>query len=221
MLKAVIFDLDGLLVDSEPVWFDVRIEMFGRFGLRWTDTDQKALMGRSTLAWIDYVDQKLEGRLTRAEIEQQTLDSMVHSYRIGKVRVMPGAKEALNLSKSKAILGLASGSPRVLINAAMEANGWRNHFKEILTSDEVGHGKPAPDVYQEIMKRLHVAPGECVVVEDSASGILAGKAAGAFVIAVPNKELMPPTEALQKADAVIESLVSIEEGIRMAELRQK
>lgn len=210
MIKAVIFDLDGLLVDSEPVWFQVRTKMFKRFGKTWTNDDQKALMGRNTVAWIDYVEQKLEGRLSRDEIVRETLDGMTESYRSGSVRVMPGAQKALNYCGKHKVLGLASGSPRVLIDAALESNGWKGLFIELMSSDEVANGKPSPDVYLEVMRRLKVKPGESAVIEDSGSGILAGKAAGAKVIAVPNEHLMPAPEALAKADFVIDSLNEVE-----------
>lgn len=193
-------------MDSEPVWFNVRTEMFGRFGLGWTDEDQKALMGRNTQSWIEYVEQKLGGRLSRKEIVSETLEGMVRSYRAHKVRVMPGAEAALEFCSNKYKLGLASGSPRVLIDAALTSNGWEKRFAYILSSDEVPNGKPAPDVYLEVIKKLGVLPGESVVVEDSGSGILAGKAAGASVVAVPNELLMPPDHILKAADVVIGSL---------------
>ena len=209
IIKAVIFDLDGLLVDSEPVWFKVRTEMFGRFNLLWTDDDQKALMGRNTKSWIDYVENKLDGRLSREEIVKETLEGMVRSYRTREVRVMSGASEALEYCSARFTLALASGSPRILIDAALDSNGWRHHFAHVLSSDEVPNGKPAPDVYLEAMKRVGVRPAESVVVEDSGSGILAGKAAGASVVAVPNEHLMPPKEILNAADVVIGSLESL------------
>ena len=187
--------------------------MFAKFGLKWMDEDQKALMGRSTTAWIDYVDKKLGGKLTRDEIVRETMDGMVGSYRSGGVRVMPGAQKALDSCGKKAVLGLASGSPGTLIDAALDSNAWRNLFRVVLSSDEVAHGKPEPDVYLEVIHRLRVEPDESVVVEDSGSGILAGKASGAMVIAVPNEHLMPPPDALARADAVIDSLVSIDKAI--------
>jgi HAD superfamily hydrolase (TIGR01509 family) len=214
-LQAVIFDLDGLLVDSEPVWFRVRTEMFGRFGLEWTDDDQRALMGRSTATWIEYVDRKLEGRLQAREIERETLNAMVSQYRTGNVALMPGAQEALEYCAARFAVGLGSGSPRELIDAAIDANQWSGLFRFVLSSDTVPHGKPAPDVYEAVMKKLCVASASTVVVEDSGSGILAGKAAGAAVIAVPNTQLMPPPEALQKADVIIPSLSSIGHAIEM------
>lgn len=213
MIKAVVFDLDGLLVDSEPVWFQVRTTMFERFALKWADDDQKALMGRSTAAWIDYVHGKLKGRLSRDEVTEETLDGMVRKYRSGAIGVMPGAQQALEYCAGKFVLGLASGSPEVLIHAALESNRWARFFSQVLSSDNVGHGKPAPDVYLEVMKRLHTTPSESVVVEDSGSGILAGKAAGAAVIAIPQKDLMPASEALKSADIILDSLASMENAL--------
>lgn len=208
------FDLDGLLVDSEPVWFRVRTEMFGRFGLSWTDDDQKALMGKSTTAWIEYVYDKLQGKLSREEIVDQTLKGMIAHYRSGKVRVMPGADEAIKSCAKSYKLGLASGSPRVLIDEALRSNGWDRLFAQVISSDAVPRGKPAPDVYLEIIRLLGVEPKETVVVEDSESGILAGKAAGASVIAVPSEHLMPSPEVLQRADVVLPSLVALNDAIK-------
>lgn len=220
MVNAVLFDLDGLLVDSEPVWFRVRTEMFERVGMKWTEGDQKELMGKSTGAWIEYLGKKLEGKLTREEVISQTLDGMVGAYRSGGVRVMPGAQEAVRYCRGQFEMALASGSPRILIEAALEVNCWGDVFPVVLSSDEVAHGKPAPDVYLEAAKRLGVDPNRCVVVEDSGSGILAGKAAGAAVIAIPNKELMPPKEALDKADVTLESLEQIEQALRQLNERE-
>src|SRR5262245_61432675 len=108
MIRAVIFDLDGLLVDSEPAWFRARAEMLKRFGLVWTDADQKRLMGVSTAAWTDYLKDKLEGRMSPEEIVQESLSKMVSYYRAGEVRLMPGAGQALAACAGRYELGLAS-----------------------------------------------------------------------------------------------------------------
>jgi len=216
-IQAVVFDLDGLLVDSEPVWSEVRTVMFGRFDLSWTVDDQKALMGRSTAAWIEYVAEKLQGRLTREEIFDETMRGMVSQYHAGSVRIMPGADGAIRYCAKNYCLGLASGSPRVLIDAALRSNGWEEYFPEIVSSDEVPHGKPAPDVYEKVFGQLGVDPQATVVVEDSESGILAGKASHASVIAVPNERLMPSDAGLRAADIVIPSLRSIEDALRTIE----
>jgi HAD superfamily hydrolase (TIGR01509 family) len=208
MIHAVVFDLDGLLVDSEPMWFRARCEIFQRFGLAWTEADQKKQMGVSTAMWADDIAQRLQGRMSREEIVTESLSKMASYYQAGEVRIMPGARGALEHCAGKYKLGLASGSPKLLIDAALSGANWRHFFPEIVSSDEVNHGKPAPDVYWEVMKRMGVAAAEAVVVEDSGGGILAGKAAGAKVVAVPNPEMMPAPEALRQADAVIDSLFS-------------
>jgi HAD superfamily hydrolase (TIGR01509 family) len=209
LIKAVIFDLDGLLVDSEPVWFRARTEMLTPLGLVWTDDDQKRLMGVSTATWQEYLSKKLLGILTLEEILEESLRKMASFYRSGQVPMMPGARQALEACAARYKLGLASGSPRMLIDAALNGAKWRHYFSEVLSSDEVNRGKPAPDVYVEIMRRMGVAAEETVIIEDSGNGILAGKAAGAKVIAVPNPQLMPAPEALSQADVVIDSLVDL------------
>jgi HAD superfamily hydrolase (TIGR01509 family) len=209
LIKAVIFDLDGLLVDSEPVWFRARTEMLTLLGLIWTDEDQKNLMGVSTATWVRYLTDKLQGRMSSEEIKEESLRKMASFYRSGDVPMMPGAQQAIEACNGRYKLGLASGSPRLLIDAALNGSKWRSYFSHVLSSDEVKRGKPAPDVYVEVMRRMGVAAQETAVIEDSGNGILAGKAAGAKVIAVPNPQLMPAPEALSKADVVIESLVEL------------
>src|SRR5574341_2531208 len=171
MINAVIFDLDGLLVDSEPMWFRARSEIFQRFGLVWTEADRKQQMGVSTAMWADYLAQKLQDRMSRQEVIDESLSKMASYYQAGEVRIMPGAREALEFCAGKYKLGLASGSPKLLINAALSGANWRHFFSEMVSSDEVNHGKPAPDVYLEVMRRMGVAAAETVVVEDSGGGI--------------------------------------------------
>jgi len=213
MIQAVVFDLDGLLVDSEPVWFRARTEMFQRFGLVWTDTDQRTQMGVSTAMWAAYIEKKLQGRMSSEAIVKESLQWMVSHYQAGEVPTKPGAREALEYCAGRYKLAMASGSPKLLIHAALSGANWRHFFSEIVSSDEVRHGKPAPDVYLETMQRIGVAPTETVVVEDSGGGIIAGKAAGASVIAVPNPQMMPAPEALRQADAVIDSLFALPRAV--------
>jgi HAD superfamily hydrolase (TIGR01509 family) len=206
VIHAVIFDMDGLLVDSEPVWFGARRELLARFGKRWTESDQERLMGVSTSTWVDYVTQKLEGAMRADEVLHSVVGIMAAAYEGGDVPLLPGASEALEHCAGNYRVGLASGSPRLLIDAALTGAGWHASFEEVISSDECARGKPAPDVYLEIMNRMHLSPETTVVVEDSTAGILAGKAAEAKVVAIPRGFTSPDNEALNQADARLESL---------------
>lgn len=205
MIKAVIFDMDGLLVDSEPLWQRARVAAFGAERLRWTDADQVRVMGTSTIGWAELLAERLEYAYSTEEIIERVLIEMERFYREA-VPLMPGAKEIINQLADMYLLGLASGSPYRLIRAALDGANWNGVFTEVLSSDDVAHGKPAPDVYLEINRRLDMQARDTAVFEDSANGILAGYAAGAHVIAVPSTYLRPPLEALKKAALVLESL---------------
>jgi HAD superfamily hydrolase (TIGR01509 family) len=206
MITTVIFDLDGLLMDTEPLWHQARVEFFRPFGLVWTQNDQEQCMGLSTAGWVDYMVRKLDGQLTPEMVQHEIVGRMTHYYNNGLVRILPGAQEALEFSYDRFKLGLASGSYRRLLEAAVQGAGWTKFFAEIVSSDDVPRGKPSPDVYLEIVRKMAVRMSETVVVEDSANGILAGLAAGAKAIAVPNLHIRPPQEILDKATVVIESL---------------
>jgi HAD superfamily hydrolase (TIGR01509 family) len=206
VIQAVIFDMDGLLVDSEPIWFRARRELLSRFGKSWTDSDQEPLMGVSTAIWVEYVTEILEGALTSDEVLNSVMEIMVAAYEGGDVPVLPGAHEALEHCIGNYRVGLASGSPRLLIDAALSGAGWQKSFEQVISSDECAHGKPAPDVYLEIMRRMDIDPKTTAVIEDSAAGIRAGKAASAKVVAVPRGFTSPDGEAVLQADVRLESL---------------
>ena len=214
MIRAVVFDMDGLLIDTEPLWFRARSELFQEHGLTWTEADQVKCMGVSTAAWTELMAERLGGRLAPAEITEDIVNRMVAYYQAGEVELLPGAQAALELCRSKYPIGLASGSHKRLVAAAVEGLKWHAIFDQVLSSDDCAAGKPAPDVYLEVIQRLGVHPGETAVLEDATSGILAGYAAGTKVIAVPNRYLPPPDEVLAKANVVIDTLESLEAALR-------
>ena len=214
MIQAVIFDMDGLLVDSEPVWFEARRELLSRFGKTWTESDQQRQMGVQTSVWVDYVTERLEGAMRPDEVLQAVVGIMAAAYERSSVPILPGASEALEYCTARYRVGLASGSPRMLIDAALTGARWHRYFEEVLSSDECARGKPEPDVYLAILGRMSLAPETTAVVEDSPAGILAGKAAGAKVIAVPRGYTSPDDEALRVADARIDSLHALPKAIK-------
>lgn len=209
MIEAVVFDMDGVLVDSEPLWQRARVEAFGADRLRWTEADQERVMGSSTQQWADFLAERLNHEMSPAVIIEHVLKQMEAYYR-EHVPALPGAHQTVMVLARRYPLGLASGSPSRLIRNVMEGTGWGTAFDHILSSDDVAHGKPAPDVYLEITRRLHVAAHHIAVFEDSANGILAAHAAGHKVIAVPGAYHRPAPDALQKADLVLDSLLAFD-----------
>lgn len=206
MIKAIIFDMDGLLINSEPVWFRARKDLLKNKAIEWTWDNQTQTMGLSTKDWLEYMFSQTKGLFTREEILTGIVDRMKKYYLNGEVDIMPGANEALKFAKENLKVGLASGSYKELLYSIVEVNNWKANFDEILSSDDMERGKPNPDIYLEVVKRLGVLPEECIVLEDSRDGIKAGVAAGTKVIAVPSKEVKVPQDVLDSAFAVIDSL---------------
>ncbi len=209
-IQAVLFDLDGLLVDSEQAWNRARIALAKEFGAVWTEKEQRAQAGVHTDVWVNNVRKCIGGALSPDEVQERIVSSMESYYRAGEVPLLPGATECIKHCRKHFKTALASGSPRRLIDAALEGTGWGTFFDEVISSDEVGAGKPAPDVYLEVLRKLNVEPSSALVLEDSGAGIRSGKAAGAFVIAVPNPETNPGPDVLALADLILPSLRDVE-----------
>ena len=213
MIKAIIFDMDGLLINSEPIWFRAKKELMESLNIEWTWEDQKNSMGVSTDAWTNYLYEKANRTVGKKELRNGVVEKMRKFYESGQLETMSGANEALIFSKENFKVGLASGSYKDLLYSAVKVNKWESFFDEILSSDDLERGKPHPDIYLEVIKRLGVEPHECVVLEDSRDGIKAGVASGAKVIAVPSKEVKVPQEVLDSASMVIETLLTFPESI--------
>jgi HAD superfamily hydrolase (TIGR01509 family) len=206
MIRAVVFDLDGLLIDSEPVWHWARADLLRAYGIEWSNADQSHTMGVSSAEWAAYVADRLDHRMTDEQLMEAVVSRIEASYR-ARVPLLPGAREVVAALARNYPLGLASGSHVRLIRAALEGAGWTNTFWPVVSCDEVARGKPAPDVYVEITRRMHIPVGETVVFEDSVNGILAGRAAGVKVVAVPSVYLPPPADVLRQADRALASLL--------------
>jgi HAD superfamily hydrolase (TIGR01509 family) len=206
LIRAVIFDLDGLLLDSESAWDGGRKALVAEHGLEWPDGATEAMLGMSSPEWSRYVRDELHVPLEPAEISDRVVAHVLDSY-AERLPLLPGAGEAVARLAERWPLGLASSSNRPVIDRVMETSGWGDVFRTWVSSEEVARGKPAPDVFLEAAERLGVSPRDAAGIEDSHNGILAARAAGlGRVIAIPNHEFPPGEEALEAADVVLGSL---------------
>ena len=201
MIEAVVFDLDGVIVDSEQVWDDVREKLVRERGGRWHEGAQAAMMGMSSPEWSRYMHDDLGLTESPDEINAEVVRRMLARYR-EDLPLLDGAVAAVHRLAAAFPLGVASSSNRPLIEAVLERAGIAELFAAVVSSEEVARGKPAPDVYLEAARRLGVEPARCTAVEDSSNGIRAAHAAGMRVLVLPNAHYPPAAEALVLADAV-------------------
>ena len=207
MIEAVVFDMDGVLVDSEHVWDDVREALAHERRGRWHPGAQRAMMGMSSPEWSRYMHEEIGLAESPDEINRIVVEQMLERYASGPPW-LDGALDAVGRLSERFVLGLASSSNRVLIDVVLEAGGIAGLFRATVSSEEVARGKPAPDVYLEAARSLGVAPESCVAVEDSHNGIRSAKAAGMACIAIPNVRF-PPGDALAEADRVLASIAEL------------
>jgi HAD superfamily hydrolase (TIGR01509 family) len=205
VIEAVVFDLDGVILQTEEVWDEVRGRYVVEHGGRYDEEAQRAMMGMSAPEWSRYLADDLGVPGTPEQISGDIVRLMEARYR-EELPLIPGAAEAVERLAGRWPLGLASSSNRPLIDAALELSGLDRYFTATVSSEEVARGKPAPDVYLEAARRLGVAPERCAAVEDSHSGIRSAKAAGMRVVAIPNPSFPPDPDALELADLVLESI---------------
>jgi HAD superfamily hydrolase (TIGR01509 family) len=204
-IDGVTFDLDGVLVDSEPLWEDVRRRFAVTHGGRWEADAQRTMMGMSSGEWAQFMRQRLGVDLPEREIVAGVVDDMAARYRDG-VPLLPGAVDAVRRMAARWPLGLASSANRPLIDIVLATTGLDVYFAATVSSEEVPRGKPAPDVYLEVSRRLGVDPSHGAAIEDSTNGLLSALAAGVRVIAVPRVDFPPDPEVLAQADAAIPDL---------------
>jgi HAD superfamily hydrolase (TIGR01509 family) len=208
VIEAVVFDLDGLLLDTEQVWDEVREALTHERGGRWHEHAQADMMGMSSKEWSRYMHEELGVPDPPEEINRLVVERMQERYR-QELPLVDGAVEAVRRIGARWPLGLASSSNRPLIDLALQLMGVADLFQVTVSSEEVERGKPAPDVYLEAARRLGVGPEHVVAIEDSTNGIRSAKAAGMRVIAIPNPHFPPPPDVLAEADMVLESLAEL------------
>jgi HAD superfamily hydrolase (TIGR01509 family) len=204
-IAAVVFDLDGVLIDSEQVWDGVRREVAGDLGGRWTDEATEAMQGMSTPEWARYLVQQVGVRGTPDDVAAEVIRRMADRYR-RDLPLLPGAVEAVRAVSGHWPLGLASSSPPDLIRTVLAAAGLSDRFRAVVSSEQVSRGKPAPDVYLAAAEALGVPAAASVAVEDSANGLRAAAAAGMAVVAVPNLHYPPAEDALALAAVIVDTV---------------
>jgi HAD superfamily hydrolase (TIGR01509 family) len=204
-----VFDLDGVLVDSEQVWDQARRDVVAAHGGTWQERATRDMLGMSSPEWSAYVVEQLGVPLTPEEVNAAVVEAMLEGYR-KRLPLLPGAREAVERLAAGFPLGLASSSNRPVIDLVLERMGVTDRFVATVSSEEVARGKPAPDVYEEVVRRLGVE--EAAAIEDSEAGIRSAHAAGLRVIAVPNPHFPPGEDALALADTVLADLDALTPG---------
>ncbi len=207
---AVIFDLDGVLVDSEIWWHQERVDWARQLGLIWTHDDSSAVMGANSRAWARIMRERT-GLTSDADpaIEADIVERVVRRYADGAPEI-EGAMATVRSIASRWPVAIASSAHRAVIDAALDATGLGGVIPVVVSSDDVEHGKPAPDVYLAAARQLGVAPAECLVIEDSLNGVRAARAAGMIVVLIPNASVPPAPGADEFADLVLTRLADLD-----------
>jgi HAD superfamily hydrolase (TIGR01509 family) len=212
VIDAVVFDLDGVLVQSEELWDAARRELAKAAGIEWPDGATDAMMGMSSREWSRYVHDEVGVPDPPDEINRKVLEWVEARYR-SDLPWIPGAQEAVRRMGARFPLGLATSSNREIIDLVVRVGGFEDLFKVTVSSEEVERGKPAPDVYLEAARRMGVDPKRAAAIEDSTNGLLAAAAAGMRVIAIPNAAYPPAEKGLAAADVVLRSIEDLHPGV--------
>jgi HAD superfamily hydrolase (TIGR01509 family) len=207
-ISAVVFDLDGVLIDSEPIWDRVRREYVEAAGGAWREDSQQAMMGMSTQEWSAYLSRDLGVGRPPADVASAVIAGVAAVYG-EQPPLFPGAVAAVQSLVGVYLLGLASSSPLELIGIVLRTVGLASTFRATVSTEEMARGKPAPDVYLEAARRLGVEAARCAAVEDSANGLRAAAAAGMCVVAIPNPRYPPAEDALALADVTLPRIAAL------------
>jgi HAD superfamily hydrolase (TIGR01509 family) len=216
VIRAVVFDMDGVIVSSEEVWDEVRQDLVRQRGRRWRPEGHDRMMGMSTPEWTAYMHDDLGLDLSPPDIAAEVTRMLAGRYR-ASLPLLPGAVDAVRAASARWPLAVASSSPQELIELVLELAGIRDDFTLVLSSERVPHGKPAPDVYLTVLERLGVPAAEAAAVEDSTAGIQAARAAGMRVVAIPNRVYPPAPDALALADVVLRDATDLTPAVLAGE----
>jgi HAD superfamily hydrolase (TIGR01509 family) len=215
LIDAIVFDLDGVIVDSEELWDEVRESLARERGGNWSEQAQADMMGMSSTEWSRYMHDVIGLPEEPEEISREVVERMLERY-AERLPLIDGAVAAVEKLAGNWPLAVASSSNRRLIDRVLEVSGLAPCFEVTVSSEEVAGGKPAPDVYLEAARRLGVEPTRCVAIEDSASGIRSAHAAGMHVVAIPNRAFPPAADVLAHAEIVLDSI----EGLSPETIRE-
>ena len=208
-IAAVVFDLDGVLLDSEAAWVEVKREFTQESGGHWKESAERDMLGMSSTEWSRYMHDELGVPVPPEQISSEVAGRLVEQYR-QRLPLLPGALEAVRSLERHWPLALATSSNRNVVDLVLEEADLVDAFEVTVSSEEVARGKPAPDVYLDAAQRLEVDPGACVAIEDSANGIRSAHAAKMAVIAIPNRDFPPEPDALALAAVVLDSLEQLD-----------
>jgi HAD superfamily hydrolase (TIGR01509 family) len=209
VIDAVVFDLDGVIIDSEELWDEVREGLARERGGRWSAQAQADMMGMSSTEWSRYLHEVVGLSEPSEEINREVVERMLARYS-ESLPLVDGAVDAVKRLAAHWRLAVASSSNRELIDRVLEVSGLAPYFEATVSSEEVERGKPAPDVYFEAARRLGAEAARSVAIEDSASGVRSAHAAGMHVVAIPNRAFPPPADVLARASVVLESIEELD-----------
>jgi HAD superfamily hydrolase (TIGR01509 family) len=212
-MEAVIFDLDGVLVDSERIWDEVRRAVVAEHGGTWRAEATRAQQGMSTPEWARYLVEELGARTTPAEIATIVVKRMAARY-AAEPPLIEGAVDVVRRVSRRWPVAIASSSPVLLIKGFLDVTGLP--VGAAVSSEQVGAGKPAPDVYLRAAELLGVAPEDCAAVEDTTNGLRSALAAKMAVYAVPNPHFPPDPEVLKEAAAVVDRITDLPEALGLS-----
>jgi HAD superfamily hydrolase (TIGR01509 family) len=218
VIEAVVFDLDGVILDSEELWNEVREGLARERGGRWSERATTDMMGMSSTEWSRYLHEVVGLQDPPEQISREVVRRMLDRY-AQRLPLIDGAVDAVKRMAARWPLALASSSNRELIDRALEVSGLAPYFRATISSEEVARGKPAPDVYLEAARRLGIEPTQGTAIEDSANGIRSADAAGLRVVAIPNRAFPPPEDVLELAILILESISELEPDRLIAAIR--
>ncbi|MFF8844188.1 HAD family hydrolase [Streptomyces sp. NPDC015127] len=200
--EAVVFDMDGVLVESEHLWEELWTAFAAQRGAVWTGEQTRQCQGMSAPEWAAFLTAFAGAGDSPADTERDVVDGMVAALEHGRIGLLDGARDMVAQTAAAGPIALASSAPRRIIDAVLVHHGIDHHFKATVSSAEVARGKPSPDVYLAAADRLGIQPAHCLAVEDSSNGLRAAAAAGMTVVAIPNPQYPPAEDALAGASYI-------------------